>query len=167
MDRIGTTYTGMFGDLYHTRVLELAADIPHVGRLDDPHGSCLKVSRICGSSVHVDVRLDGAGRITAIAFDPKACALGQAATSILARRAPGRSIEEIRAAREALFAMLKDGAEPPSGDFWELRHLAAVRDYPPRHVSTLLAFDALLEAMTMALERTGVAPQAQTPEAQT
>lgn len=146
----------MFGDLYHTRVLELAADIPHVGRLEDPHGSCLKTSRICGSSVHVDVRLDSEGLIAAVAFDPKACALGQAATSILARQAPGRSIGEIRAAREALLAMLKEGAGPPEGDFWELRHLAPVRDYPPRHVSTLLAFDALVEAMQMALHHTEI-----------
>ncbi len=141
----------MFGDLYHNRVLELAADIPHVGRLADPQGSSHKVSRVCGSTIDVDVKLDAEGRIAAIAVDPKACALGQAVTSILARNAIGRSLEEIEAARDALRAMLKDGAEPPDGVFWELRHLQAVRDYPPRHVSTMLAFDAAVEAMRKAL----------------
>lgn len=141
----------MFGDLYHNRVLELAADIPHVGRLVDAQGTSHKVSRVCGSTIDVDVKLDAKGRIAEIAVDPKACALGQAASSILARNAIGRSLEEIEAARDALKAMLKDGAEPPDGAFWELRHLQAVRDYPPRHVSTMLAFDAAVEAMRKAL----------------
>ena len=141
----------MFGDLYHNRVLELAADIPHVGQLENAQGSSFKVSRVCGSTVQVDVTLDADGRIAAIAVDPKACALGQAATSILARHAVGRSLEEIEGARDALKAMLKDGAEPPDGVFWELRHLQAVKDYPPRHVSTLLAFEAAVEAVRKAL----------------
>jgi NifU-like protein involved in Fe-S cluster formation len=142
----------MFGDLYHNRVLELAADIPHAGRLDDADGSSLKVSRVCGSTVQVDVKLDADGRIAAIAVDPKACALGQAATSILAREAIGKSLAEVKAARDVLRAMLKEGGEPPSAGepFWELRHLAPVRDYPPRHTSTLLAFEAAVEAMERA-----------------
>ncbi|HEV7689958.1 MAG TPA: iron-sulfur cluster assembly scaffold protein [Hyphomonadaceae bacterium] len=141
----------MFGELYHNRVLELAADIPHAGRLADAQGSSLKVSRVCGSTVEVDVKLDAEGRISEIAVDPKACALGQAATSILARHAIGRTLPEIEAARDALRAMLKDGAEPPTGEFWELRHLQPVRDYPPRHTSTMLAFEAVVEAMKQAL----------------
>ena len=143
----------MFGELYHNRVLELAADIPHVGQLEGAQGSSLKVSRVCGSTVQVDVTLDADGRIAAIAVDPKACALGQAATSILARHAIGRTLAEIEAARDALKAMLKDGAEPPSGEFWELRHLQPVREYPPRHTSTMLAFDAAVEAMKQALAK--------------
>ncbi len=143
----------MFGELYHNRVLELAADIPHLGALADAEGSALKVSRVCGSTVQVDVKLDGEGRIAQIAVDPKACALGQAATSIMARHAIGRSLAEMEAARAALWAMLKDGAEPPGGEFWELRHLQPVREYPPRHTSTMLAFEAVVEAMKQALER--------------
>lgn len=143
----------MFGELYHNRVLELAADIPHVGALADAEGSSLKVSRVCGSTVQVDVKLDAEGRIAAIAVDPKACALGQAATSILARHAIGRSLAEMEAARDALKAMLKDGAEPPGGEFWELRHLQPVREYPPRHTSTMLAFEAGVEAMKQAMEK--------------
>jgi NifU-like protein involved in Fe-S cluster formation len=141
----------MFGDLYHNRVLELAADIPHVGRLEKPQGTSLKVSRVCGSTVEVDVKLDAEGRIAEIAVEPKACALGQAATSILTRHAIGSSLAEIEAARDALRAMLKEGAEPPDGEFWELRHLQPVREYPPRHTSTMLAFDAVVEAMRKAL----------------
>lgn len=143
----------MFGELYHNRVLELAADIPHAGRLEHPQGSSLKVSRVCGSTVNVDVNLDKDGRIAEIAVDPHACALGQAATSILARHAIGRSLAEIEAARDALKAMLKDGAPPPEGEFWELRHLQPVKDYPPRHASTMLAFEAAVEAMKQALGR--------------
>ncbi len=154
----------MFGELYHNRVLELAADIPHVGALPNAEASVEKVSRVCGSTVRVDVRLDEAGeRVAAIAVDPKACALGQAATAILAQNAIGASVDEIRAARDALRAMLKDGAPPPGGRFWELRHLAAVRDYPPRHVSTMLAFEAALEAIETA--RTNRAAPVATPRA--
>ncbi|HVY89577.1 MAG TPA: iron-sulfur cluster assembly scaffold protein [Hyphomonadaceae bacterium] len=145
----------MFGELYHNRVLELAADIPHAGRLANPDGSSLKVSRVCGSTVEVDVKLNAQGRIAEIAVDPKACALGQAATSILAAHAVGRTLAEIEAARDALRAMLKDGAEPPEGEFWELRHLQPVKDYPPRHASTMLAFEAAVEAMKQALGKRG------------
>lgn len=137
--------------LYHNRVLELAADIPHVGSLADADASVEKVSRICGSVVRVDIKLDDAGtHVTDIAVEPKACALGQAVTSILAEHAIGADVGEIIAARNSLRAMLKDGAEPPKGRFWELRHLEAVRDYPPRHVSTLLAFEAAAAAIETA-----------------
>lgn len=139
-------------ELYHNRILELAAGIPHLGRLADAEGSALKVSRVCGSTVNVDVKLDAAGeRVTEIAVDPQACALGQATTSILAEHAVGASVAEIRAARDALRAMLRDGAAPPEGRFWELRHLEPVADYPPRHTSTLLAFEAAVAAIDEAL----------------
>jgi NifU-like protein involved in Fe-S cluster formation len=136
-------------DLYHPRILELAANIPHVGRLDQPDGAATKVSRICGSVVTVELKLKD-GVVSDIAVHPKACALGQAATGVLAMNAIGATPAEIRAARDGLSAMLKDGAEPPAGRFWELRHLQGVRDYPPRHTSTMLAFDAAVEAMEQA-----------------
>lgn len=142
---------GAMVDLYHNRVLELAADIPNVGVLSDAHGSATKVSRICGSTVRVDIKLDASGeQVSDIAVDPKACALGQAATSILSEHAVGASVSEIQAARDALAAMLKEGGAPPRGRFWELRHLEGVRDYPPRHASTLLAFEAALAAIETA-----------------
>lgn len=142
----------MFGDIYHNRVLELAANIPNVGTLDEAHGSAEKVSRVCGSTMRVDICLDAAGeRIMAIALEPKACALGQASAAVLSENAVGATVDEVRAARDAMRAMLKEGAPPPEGRFWELRHLEAVRDYPQRHASTLLAFDAAIAAIEDAL----------------
>ncbi len=135
-------------DLYHNRILELAAGIPNLGALENAQGSVEKVSRICGSTVRVDVRLSEDGEtVEAIAVDPKACALGQAATSILAEHAVGATVDEIIAARDAMRAMLKDNGAPPEGRFWELRHLQAVADYPPRHTSTMLAFEAAIAAI--------------------
>jgi NifU-like protein involved in Fe-S cluster formation len=141
-------------DLYHPRILELAGDIPHVGRLDAPDGAATKVSRVCGSVVTVELKLKD-GRVSDIAVHPKACALGQAATAVLAMHAIGASPEEIVEAREALRAMLKDGAPPPGGRFWELRHLEGVRAYPPRHASTMLAFDAAVDALQQARAKAG------------
>ena len=145
-------------DLYHNRVLELAADIANVGTLDDAHGSATRLARICGSTVRVDVRLSEDGEtVTAIAVEPKACALGQATTAVLSAHAVGASVAEIEAARDALGAMLKQGAEPPRGTFWELRHLEGVRDYPSRHASTMLAFEAALDAIAQARTRRAAA----------
>lgn len=139
-------------ELYHPRVLELAAEIPHLDRLTAPDATSTKVSRVCGSTVTVDLKLNG-DRVADIGVDVQACALGQAATSVLAQHAVGSTVEELRAARDALRAMLKDRAAPPQGKFWELRHLEGVRDYPPRHASTMLAFDAAVEAAEEALAR--------------
>ena len=140
-------------NLYHNRVLELAAEIPHLGYLDNPDGSSEKVSRVCGSTVRVDLKLSvDKETITKIGVTPKACALGQATTAILAMNAVGAKPEEIMTARDDLFAMLKNGAQPPLGKFWELRHLQAVADYPIRHTSTMLAFDAAVSALEHALK---------------
>jgi NifU-like protein involved in Fe-S cluster formation len=136
-------------DLYHPRILELAADMPHVGRLEAPDGVSTKVSRVCGSVVTVELKLKD-GLVSDIAVHPKACALGQAATAVLAMHAIGAAPAEIRAARDDMLAMLKQGGPPPSGRFWELRHLEGVKDYPPRHTSTMLAFDAAVEALEKA-----------------
>lgn len=139
-------------DLYHPRILELAADIPHVGRLNAPDGASTKVSRVCGSVVTVELKLKD-GLVSEIAVHPKACALGQAATGVLAMHAIGATPAEIRAARDGLRAMLKGEGAPPTGRFWELRHLEGVRDYPPRHTSTMLAFDAAVEALDQAQKK--------------
>lgn len=136
-------------DLYHGRVLELAANIPRLGRLDRPHGRATKVSRVCGSTVTVDVALEG-DLVSDLALEAQACALGQAAAAVLAGNAVGASIAELVAARDALGAMLQAGGPPPTGRFWELRHLEGVRDYPPRHASTMLAFDAAVAALGQA-----------------
>ena len=139
----------MFDSLYHARVLELAGDIPCHRALPDPDGSAERISKICGSRVRVEVALNGEV-ISDIGLDVQACALGQASASILARGAIGANIAEIQLARDQLFAMLKSGSAAPTGRFWELRHLAGVQDYPARHVSTLLAFDAALDAIAAA-----------------
>jgi NifU-like protein involved in Fe-S cluster formation len=133
--------------------MELAAEIPHVGRLDAPDGASTKVSRVCGSVVTVELNLKD-GAVSQIAVHPKACALGQAATGVLAMNALGATPAEICAARDGLRAMLKEGGPPPSGRFWELRHLEGVRDYPARHASTMLAFDAAVDALEQAQKKT-------------
>jgi NifU-like protein involved in Fe-S cluster formation len=133
-------------DLYHPRILELAADIPHVGRLENPDGAATKVSRVCGSVVTVELKLAD-GIVSEIAVHPKACALGQAATGVLAMHAIGATPSEIRDARDALRAMLKEGGPPPDGKWGDLAMLEPVRDYKARHASTLLVFDAVEDAI--------------------
>jgi len=137
-------------DLYHPRILELAANIQRVGRLTAPHGSATKVSRVCGSTVTVDVALDGL-LARDLAIEAQACALGQATAAIVAREGVGATVAELIAARDAMRAMLRDGGPPPTGRFWELRHLEGVKDYPPRHASTLLALEAAVAAAEQAL----------------
>ncbi len=150
----------MSGELYHGRVLELASDIPNVGQLEDSEASVEKVSRVCGSVVRVDLRLDDAGEtVAAFAVDPRACALGQAATSVLSENIVGASVDEVIAARDALKAMLKENGAPPRGRFSELRHLQGVADYPPRHASTMLAFEAAVEAIEQIRTKRAAAAQ--------
>ena len=148
----------MLDDLYTAKILKAAANMPRAGRLAHPDASVEKVSKLCGSRVTVDVRLDD-GRIADYAQDVKACALGQAAAAIMGEHAVGATVEEIESARDALRAMLKAGGAPPEGRFADLAMLAPVKDYPPRHVSTMLAFEATAEACRIALpriqERTG------------
>ncbi len=139
-------------ELYHARVLELAANMSRTQRLAKPHGTATRVSRICGSTITVDVTLDG-DIVREIGMEVQACALGQAAAAVLAAHGAGASVAEVRAARDSLAAMLRAGALPPGGRFWELRHLEGVKDYPPRHTSTLLAFDAAVDALEAALGR--------------
>lgn len=133
-------------NLYSKRILSLAADIPHTERLVDPDATSTKRSPLCGSTITVDVKLER-GRIAAFGQDVKACALGQASAAVLGEHAIGLTLDEARAAREALRAMLKDGAKPPVGKFEKLKLLEPARDYKNRHASILLAYDATVEAM--------------------
>jgi NifU-like protein involved in Fe-S cluster formation len=135
----------MIDDLYSARILRLAANMPRAGRLATPQASSEKVSRLCGSKVVVDVVVED-GRIVGFAQDVRACALGQAAAAILGEHVQGAPVEEVEAARDALRAMLKEGAAPPGGRFADLAVLEQVRDFPARHASTLLAFEAAAEA---------------------
>ena len=139
----------MLSDIYNQRILELAADIPRIGRLAAPHGSATAHSRLCGSTVTVDLATDGE-IVTDFAHVVKACALGQASSSVMARNVVGSSAEELRALRDAMRAMLKEGGPAPDGRWSELAVLEPVRDYKARHASTLLTFDAVLEALDKA-----------------
>jgi NifU-like protein involved in Fe-S cluster formation len=140
----------MIDDLYSAKILTLAANLPHSGRLSAPQGSSEKVSKLCGSRVTVDVIMDG-DRVTEFAQDVQACALGQAAAAVLGAGVIGASAVEIDEARAALYAMLKNGGSPPKGRFSDLAMLAPVKDYPPRHTSTMLAFEAAAEAVRVAM----------------
>ncbi|WP_449410723.1 iron-sulfur cluster assembly scaffold protein [Methylobacterium komagatae] len=137
----------MLDDIYNRRILELAADIPRLGRLDAPDASATAHSRLCGSTVTVDLTLGEDGRVTDFAQDVKACALGQASSSLMGRHVVGTSAEDLRALRERMRAMLKDGAAPPSGAFADFAVLEPVRDFKARHASTLLTFDAVVDAL--------------------
>lgn len=143
----------MIDDLYSARVLALAANMPRAGRLAHPQGTSEKVSKLCGSKVLVDVTMQD-GRVSDFAQDVKACALGQAAAAILGQHVMGASVAEIEMAREAFRAMLKTGGPPPEGRFSDLKMLEPVKDYPPRHTSTLLAFEATVEACRLAMAGT-------------
>jgi NifU-like protein involved in Fe-S cluster formation len=146
----------MIDDLYSGKVLALAANLPHVGRLADPDGSAEKVSKLCGSRVAVDVKVRD-GQVVDFAQDVKACALGQASASVLGSHILGATLPEIEMARDAFRAMLKEGGSPPEGRFSDISMLAPVKDYPARHASTLLAFEAAAEAVAKAMARTSPA----------
>ncbi|MBV9993602.1 MAG: iron-sulfur cluster assembly scaffold protein [Caulobacteraceae bacterium] len=153
----------MIDALYSDKILKAAANMPRAGRLAAPDGSAEKVAKLCGSRVRVDVKLMD-GRIADYAQEVKACALGQAAAAILGEYVIGATPDEVAEARDALGAMLKSGGPPPGGRFADLAILAPVRDYPPRHASTMLAFEATVEACRQALEASR-APQARTSPA--
>jgi NifU-like protein involved in Fe-S cluster formation len=139
----------MIDDLYSAKVLTLAANLPHLGSLAAPDGSAEKIAKLCGSRIKVDVKLDQ-GRVSDFAQEVKACALGQAAAAVLGEHVIGATPAEIELARDQFRAMLKTGGPPPSGRFRDLAMLEPVKDYPPRHASSLLAFEAAVEACRQA-----------------
>lgn len=135
--------------LYSGRILELAANIPHLGRLPAPQGTAKKRSPLCGSTVTVDLTVTE-GRISAFAQDVKACALGQASASVVGSAVIGATREQVARARAELEAMLKAGGPVPAAPFDGLEVLLPARDYANRHASILLALDATLAAMDAA-----------------
>lgn len=136
----------MLDDIYNTKILELAGNIPRIGRLEEPDATARAHSRLCGSTVTVDVKMED-GRVSDFAHDVKACALGQASSSIMARNVIGSTPDELREVRESMRKMLKEGGEPPSGRWSDLKYLEPVRDYRARHTSTMLTFDAVVDAV--------------------
>ena len=141
----------MIDDLYSDRILALAANMPRAGRLSAPDASSEKTSKLCGSTVVVDLAVKD-GRVVDFAQDVRACALGQASAAVLGAHVIGASPSEIELARNALHGMLKKDGAPPEGRFADLAVLQVVKDYPARHASTLLAFEAALEAVRAATQ---------------
>ena len=136
----------MLNDVYNTRVLELAGNIPRLGRLPAPDASATAHSKLCGSTVTVDLKLDH-GAVSDFAHDVKACALGQASSSLMARHVIGARPEELRDLRETMRKMLKENGPPPNGKWADFAVLEPVRDYKARHASTMLTFDAVVNAL--------------------
>ncbi|WP_428030407.1 iron-sulfur cluster assembly scaffold protein [Ancylobacter sp.] len=137
----------MLNDVYNRRILELAADIPRLGRLAAPDASATAHSRLCGSTVTIDLALRD-GVVADFAHEVRACALGQASSSVMGALVVGSTPAELRAVREAMRRMLKENGPPPEGRWAELAVLEPVRDYKARHASTLLTFDAVVDALS-------------------
>jgi NifU-like protein involved in Fe-S cluster formation len=136
----------MLNEVYNKRILELAGNIPRLGRLPVPDASATAHSKLCGSTVTVDLRMDG-DTVTEFAHEVKACALGQASSSIMARNVVGTKAPELRALRDTVRKMLKENGSPPSGKWADISVLEPVRDYKARHASTMLTFDAVVSAI--------------------
>jgi NifU-like protein involved in Fe-S cluster formation len=136
----------MLNEVYNSRILELAGNIPRLGRLAGADASATAHSKLCGSTVTVDLKMEG-DTVTDFAHEVKACALGQASSSIMARHVIGAKADELRSLREAVRRMLKENGAPPEGKWADIAVLEPVRDYKARHASTLLTFDAVTDAI--------------------
>jgi NifU-like protein involved in Fe-S cluster formation len=136
----------MIDDVYNAKILGFAGNIGRTGRLERPDASATAHSKLCGSTVTIDIAMKD-GVVTDFAHVVKACALGQASSSIMAQHIVGASAEELRAVRETMLKMLKENGAPPQGRFEDLKYLEPVRDYKARHNSTMLTFDAVVDAI--------------------
>jgi SUF system NifU family Fe-S assembly protein len=137
----------MLNEVYNRRILELAGNIPRIGRLAAADASATAHSKLCGSTVTIDLKMDG-DTVTDFAHEVKACALGQASSSIMARNVIGAKADELKALRETVRKMLKENGEPPREGKWaDIAVLEPVRDYKARHASTMLTFDAVTAAI--------------------
>jgi NifU-like protein involved in Fe-S cluster formation len=136
----------MLNDVYNKRIIELAGNIPRLGRLPSPDATATAHSKLCGSTVKVDLKMDGPV-VTDFAHDVKACALGQASSSIMASHVIGSTASELRELRETVRKMLKENGKPPEGKWADIALLEPVRDYKARHASTMLTFEAVVDAI--------------------
>ena len=133
-------------EIYNTRILELAGAISRTERLEHPDARATAHSKLCGSTVKIDLKMEG-DTVIDFAHDVKACALGQASSSIMASHVIGSTASELRELRETVRKMLKENGAPPEGKWEEIKFLEPVRDYKARHASTLLTFDAVVDAI--------------------
>ncbi|MES2905416.1 MAG: iron-sulfur cluster assembly scaffold protein [Pseudomonadota bacterium] len=141
-------------EIYTTSILDLCADIPHTGRLENPDGTATKQAKLCGSSITVDIKMDN-DHVSAFAQDVEACdALGKATASLFARHVIGKTYDELKMLRDQMHAMLKENGPPPSGEWKDFALFESVRAYPARQDSTLLVFDATLAAIENAAGKT-------------
>jgi len=136
----------MIDDIYNAKILGFAGNIGRIGRLPDAEATAMAHSKLCGSTVTIDLKMEG-DTVTDFAHQVKACALGQASSSIMASQVVGATAQELRAVREAMLKMLKENGAPPAGRFEDLKYLEPVRDYKARHASTMLTFDAVVDAI--------------------
>jgi len=143
----------LLSDIYNGRILELAGNIPHSTRLADPDATARAHSKLCGSTIEVDVKMTD-GRVTAYGQKVKACLLGQSAAAIMGQNIIGATAQELRQVRADMAAMLKENGPPPTGKWADLELLEPVREFKARHTSTLLVFDAVLDAIAQ-IEATG------------
>jgi NifU-like protein involved in Fe-S cluster formation len=153
----------MLNDIYNKRIIELAGNIPRLGRLQNPDASATAHSKLCGSTVKIDLKMDGPV-VTDFAHDVKACALGQASSSIMARHVIGSNAAELRELRETVRKMLKENGAPPTEGKWaDIALLEPVRDYKARHASTMLTFDAVVDAINQIEAKSAKAESAEQP----
>ena len=136
----------MINEIYNRQILGFAADIPRLQRLAHPDATAVAISRLCGSKVTVDLAMKD-GVVSDFGQEVKACALGQASSSIMARHVVGSTPEELRAVRDQMYKMLKEEGPAPTGKWADLEALMPVRDFKARHASTLLTFDAVVDAV--------------------
>jgi len=144
----------MIDDVYNARILDFAGNIPLSGKLDDADAEAAAHSKLCGSKVRVWLKMDG-DIVSEFAHDVKACALGQASSSIMARNVIGASVDELRIVHQQMKAMLKENGPAPDGRFADLKFLEPVRDYKARHASTMLTFDAVVDCLDQIAEKRG------------
>jgi NifU-like protein involved in Fe-S cluster formation len=133
-------------DIYSQRILELAAALPRTARLAMPEATATAHSKLCGSTVTIDLAMDG-DVVTDYGQSVKACLLGQSSASVMGREIIGSSASELREVGRAMRKMLKEGGPPPQGKWSDFAVLEPVRDYKARHASTLLVFDAVEDAI--------------------
>lgn len=136
----------MINDIYNKKILAFAADIPKLQRLSAPDATAVAHSRLCGSKVTVDLKMED-GKVTDFGQEVKACALGQASSSVMARHIIGTSAQELRDLRTSMYKMLKEDGAPPTGKWSDYEAFLPVRDFKARHASTLLTFDAVTDAI--------------------
>lgn len=147
-------------EIYNQRILELSANIPRAERLTDADGTATAHSKLCGSTITVDLKMEGE-EVAAFGQTVKACLLGQSAASVMGRNIIGSQAQELRQVAGIMRKMLKEGGPPPSGRWADLAVLQPVKDYKARHASTLLVFDAVEMALAQAEARRGGTRQAE------